>query len=55
VQRGWDKEVGVLASILKIARNKEGRPLQVDEKRSSGSVTLNTSPRSKTWSASTML
>ncbi|NTV34874.1 MAG: hypothetical protein HGA50_16490 [Deltaproteobacteria bacterium] len=29
---GGTKEVGVLASILKIARNKEGRPLQVDEK-----------------------
>jgi len=29
---GGTKEVGVLASILKIARKKEGRPLQVDEK-----------------------
>jgi ferredoxin len=29
---GGAKEVGVLASILKIARKKEGRPLQVDEK-----------------------
>jgi ferredoxin len=29
---GGTKEVGVLASILKIARRKEGRPLHVDEK-----------------------
>ena len=29
---GGSKEVGVLASILKIARKKEGRPLEVDEK-----------------------
>jgi ferredoxin len=29
---GGTKEVGVLASILKIARKKEGRPLHVDEK-----------------------
>ena len=29
---GGAKEVGILASILKIARKKEGRPLQVDEK-----------------------
>lgn len=29
---GGTKEVGVLASILKIARKKEGRPLDVDEK-----------------------
>jgi ferredoxin len=29
---GGTKEVGVLASILRIARKKEGRPLQVDEK-----------------------
>jgi ferredoxin len=29
---GGTKEVGILASILKIARQKEGRPLQVDEK-----------------------
>lgn len=29
---GGTKEVGVLASILKIARKKEGRPLKVDEK-----------------------
>jgi ferredoxin len=29
---GGTKEVGILASILKIARKKEGRPLQVDEK-----------------------
>lgn len=29
---GGTKEVGILASTLKIARKKEGRPLQVDEK-----------------------
>lgn len=29
---GGTKEVGILASILKIARKKEGRPLEVDEK-----------------------
>lgn len=29
---GGTKEVGVLASILKIARKKEGRPLEVDER-----------------------
>ncbi|MFO7459968.1 MAG: methylenetetrahydrofolate reductase C-terminal domain-containing protein [Desulfatiglandales bacterium] len=29
---GGDKEVGILASILKIARKKEGRPLEVYEK-----------------------
>ena len=29
---GGTKEVGILASILRIARKKEGRPLQVDEK-----------------------
>jgi ferredoxin len=29
---GGLKEVGILASILRIARKKEGRPLQVDEK-----------------------
>jgi ferredoxin len=29
---GGTKEVGILASILKIARQKEGRPLRVDEK-----------------------
>ena len=29
---GWSKEVGILASTLKIARKKEGRPLEVDEK-----------------------
>jgi ferredoxin len=29
---GGSKEVAVLASILRIARKKEGRPLQVDEK-----------------------
>ncbi|MBN1104056.1 MAG: methylenetetrahydrofolate reductase C-terminal domain-containing protein [Deltaproteobacteria bacterium] len=29
---GGAKEVGILASILKIARKKEGRPLEVDEK-----------------------
>ena len=29
---GGSKEVGILASILKIARKKEGRPLTVDEK-----------------------
>jgi ferredoxin len=29
---GGTKEVGVLASILKIARKKEGRPIHVDEK-----------------------
>jgi len=29
---GGIKEVGILASILKIARKKEGRPLEVDEK-----------------------
>ncbi|MGD2125703.1 MAG: methylenetetrahydrofolate reductase C-terminal domain-containing protein [Desulfobacteraceae bacterium] len=29
---GGSKEAGILASILKIARKKEGRPLEVDEK-----------------------
>ena len=29
---GGSKEVGILASTLKIARKKEGRPLEVDEK-----------------------
>ncbi len=29
---GGAKEVGILASILKIARKKEGRPLEVDER-----------------------
>jgi len=29
---GGDKEVGILASILKIARKKEGRPLEVHER-----------------------
>ena len=29
---GGSKEVGILASTLKIARNKEGRPLEIEEK-----------------------
>ncbi len=29
---GGSKEVGILASLLKIARQKEGRPLEIDEK-----------------------
>ncbi|MBW1736747.1 MAG: hypothetical protein JRJ69_04105, partial [Deltaproteobacteria bacterium] len=29
---GGSKEVGILASSLKIARKKEGRPLEIDEK-----------------------
>jgi ferredoxin len=38
---GGAKEVGILAASLKIARKKEGNPIEIDEKRSNANVILN--------------